>query len=187
MKPSINSIEASVFLQINRFLSFIARRSKYWGKYPRRCLLGIFPTRLASPPSSPDFSIRTVAHPTSAAVHAASRPAVPPPTTTTLHGFFNFLSLYNEPEIRAGLMLHLIGSSPNVAVHPLLHEIQRLISSVLPNWTLFTHSGSAISPRPIAIRSASPSSRIRFATSGSRILPLVWQGFPVFSLIDLDI
>ena len=129
----MNSIEASVFLQINRFLSFIARHSKYCGKYPRRCLFGIFPTRRASPPSSPDFSIRTVEQPTSAAVHAASRPAVPPPTTTTLQGFFNFLSLYKEPETSAGLMLHRIGSSPKVAVHPLLQEIQRLISSVLPN------------------------------------------------------
>ena len=36
------------------------------------------------------FNYKNVMHPTSAAVHAASRPAVPPPITTTLHGFFTF-------------------------------------------------------------------------------------------------
>ena len=36
----------------------------------------------------------------------------------------------------------------------MLHEIHFLISHSLPNSTLLTHSGSAISPRPIPIKSA---------------------------------
>ena len=77
------STVASVFLNIYKFSSFSALFIKYCGKSYNLFLSGILEISVARPPKTSFFSSKNVVHPTSAAVHAASSPAVPAPITTT--------------------------------------------------------------------------------------------------------
>lgn len=89
----INSTLASVFLKTYKLSNFSALFIKYLGKSYNLLLSGIFEISVARPPKTSFFSIKNVAHPTSAAVQAASSPAVPPPITTTLQFLFTFTFL----------------------------------------------------------------------------------------------
>src|SRR5699024_6432045 len=91
------STEASTSVKINKFFNFFALLIRYLGKSPKRFLSGNLQISFERPPSSSVFSNKNVVHPTSAAVHAASKPAVPAPITTTLHGFVTLCSLYSSP------------------------------------------------------------------------------------------
>ena len=95
--------------------------------------------------------------------------SVPPPITTTLQDFFTRSFLYPSPSFTAGLIVQRIGRFTPIRfpAHPMLHEIHLRISFSSTKLTLFTHSGSAIRPRPIPMRSASPLSKISSATCGS--------------------
>ena len=80
----INSTLASVFLKTYKLSNFSALFIKYLGKSYNLLLSGIFEISVARPPKTSFFSIKNVAHTTSAAVQAASSLAVTPPITTTL-------------------------------------------------------------------------------------------------------
>ena len=177
------STVASVPLKMKRLRSLEARRIIYLGKSARRTLSGIWEILTERPPSSFSFSMRKVVHPTSAAVHAASRPAVPPPMTTTLQGLLTLRFLYSSPVVTAGLTVQRTGwlRPMRWPAQPTLQEMHLRRSSSWPSSTLLHQSGSAIRPRPMPMRSASPRARISSATLGSRILPMVMQGLPYFS------
>ncbi len=102
-----------------------------------------------------------------AAVLAASRPAGPPPKISTF--FFRFaFSIWKELSCPArGFTAQLISNCLYIrSKHPSLQERHGQICSVIPSMAFLGHSGSAMSPRPTAIRSAFPSFKIVSATLG---------------------
>lgn len=82
---------------------------KVYRKSFKRCFAGILEISVASPPRTSFFSRRNVVHPTSAAEHAASRPAVPPPMTTTLQFLFTLRPRCVSPSRTDGLTVQRIG------------------------------------------------------------------------------
>ena len=122
------------------------------------------------PPRWSLFSNTNTLQPTSAAVHAASSPAVPPPTTTTLQFLSTFNFLYTSPSGTAGFTVQRIGRLTPIRLpaQPTLQEIHLRRISSSPSATLFTQFGSAISPRPIPTISTSPLSSTFSTTFGSR-------------------
>jgi len=93
-------------------------------------------------------------------------------------GIFPFISTL-------GLTEHLI-LCPEKTFKPMqvLHEMHLRISSSRPSYAFFGHFGSAISPRPMATKSALPSAIMESARTGSRMTPTVMTGiFTTFLMV----
>ncbi|MBA7683953.1 hypothetical protein ES703_92341 [subsurface metagenome] len=110
------------------------------------------------PPKRSLSSTRVTSWPLSAAVLAASMPAIPPPITITFFFVAAGVILKAASLPTAGFTSHRKGLPwPILLVQPSLPNMQGLMSSTLLLASLLASSGSASRPRPKAIRSALPS------------------------------
>ena len=146
-------------------------------------MLGAREATSSLPPSSGSRSQIETSCPRRRAILAASIPAGPLPTTITRRGegAGSIRQVSSRPT--SGLTAQRASLAFATRSTQALQEMQGRISASLPSCTLRGKSGSAMSARPIAIRSASPSVSTCSASEGSSSLPTAMTGMLTERLI----
>ena len=137
--------------------------------------------RRVLPPTSGDTPKTVTAWPRAAAIHAASRPAMPAPTTTTRRRRAARAGRQSSSSASAtrGLLSHTSGWCSTICPQQVLQETQNRISDSRPAALLSGHAGSVTSGRPSAISSTAPRATWASASAGSVISPRPTSGTPL--------